>query len=76
MRGGERTAKDTYEVAPCLAPVFDERVEGAAFYAVGEVDDGGAHDFVAAAYCEGLRLDQSLFHLTTSSNSSCSSSSK
>jgi hypothetical protein len=41
-------------VAPCLAPVGDEGVEGAAFDAVGEVGDGGADDFVAAADCEGL----------------------
>lgn len=42
------------EVAPGLAPVGDERVEGAAFDAVREVGDGGADDFVAAADCEGL----------------------
>jgi hypothetical protein len=42
------------EVAPCLAPVGDERVECAAFDAVGEVRDGGADDFIAAADCEGL----------------------
>lgn len=41
-------------MAPCLAPVFDERGERAAFYAVCEVDYGGADDFVAAADCEGL----------------------
>jgi len=41
-------------VAPCLAPVLDEGGEGAAFDAVGEVGDGGADDFVAAADCEGL----------------------
>lgn len=44
------------EVAPRLAPVFDEGFEGAAFDAVGEVGDGGADDFVAAADCEGLGL--------------------
>jgi hypothetical protein len=42
------------EVSPCLAPVGDERVERAALDAVGEVCDGGANDFVAAADCEGL----------------------
>jgi hypothetical protein len=42
-------------MAPCLSPVFDERFESAALYAVGEVLDGGADDLVAAAYCEGLR---------------------
>ena len=41
-------------MAPCLAPVGDERVQGAALDAVGEVGDGGADDFVAAADCEGL----------------------
>ena len=41
-------------MAPCLAPVCDEGVESAAFDAVCEVRDGGADDFVAAAYCEGL----------------------
>jgi hypothetical protein len=43
-------------MAPCLAPVLDEGFEGAAFYAVGEVLDGGADDFVAAPDCEGLVL--------------------
>jgi hypothetical protein len=43
-------------MAPCLAPVLDEGFEGAAFYAVGEVLDGGADDFVAAPDCEGLSL--------------------
>jgi hypothetical protein len=42
------------QVAPCLAPVFDEGFEGAAFDAVGEVGDCGADDFVTAADCEGL----------------------
>lgn len=42
------------EMAPGLAPVFDERVEGAALDAVGEVGNGCAYDFVAAANGEGL----------------------
>lgn len=41
-------------MAPCLAPVLDEGIERAAFYAGGEVFDGGADDFVAAADGEGL----------------------
>lgn len=44
------------EMAPCLAPVRDERFECAALDAVGEVRDGGADDLVAAADCEGLRV--------------------
>lgn len=47
-------------MAPCLAPVPDEGVEGAAFDAVGEVGDGGADDFVAAAYGECLQNRQSV----------------
>lgn len=42
------------EVAPGLAPVGDERGEGAAADAVGDVVDGGADDVVAAADGEGL----------------------
>lgn len=41
-------------MAPCLSPVLYERIKGAAFYAVGEVLDGGADNFVASADCEGL----------------------
>jgi hypothetical protein len=42
------------QVPPCLAPVGDERVEAPALDARGEVRDGGADYFVAAAYGEGL----------------------
>jgi hypothetical protein len=42
------------QVAPCLAPVCDQRGESAAFDPVGQVGDGGADYFVATAYCEGL----------------------
>jgi hypothetical protein len=42
------------EMAPCLAPVLDERLEGAALDAVGEVGNSGADNFVAATDCEGL----------------------
>lgn len=52
------------EVAPCLAPVGDERVERAALDAIGEVRDGGADDFVAAADCEGLDDRSVLLHVS------------
>lgn len=48
---------DANQMAPCLAPVLDEGLERAAFYAVGEMLDGSADDFVAAADCEGLHLE-------------------
>lgn len=43
-------------MAPCLAPVLHEGLEGAALDAVGEMCDGGADDLVAAANGEGLRM--------------------
>ena len=42
------------EMAPGLAPVLDERGEGAALDAVGDVVDGGADDVVTTADSEGL----------------------
>jgi len=43
-------------MAPCLAPVLHEGLEGAALDAVGEMCDGGADNLVAAANGEGLRM--------------------
>lgn len=41
-------------MAPCLTPVLDEGLEGAALDAVGKVCDGGADDLVATTDGEGL----------------------
>ena len=44
------------EVTPRLAPVVDERREGLAAKALGDVGDGGADNIVAAADGEGLAI--------------------